>query len=48
MNGSRGESMRPGTSDDVDVYHDVQRRRCELQSFEERATIGHGTEVAHA
>jgi hypothetical protein len=48
MNGSRGESVRPGTSDDVDVDHDVQRRRCELQSFEERTTVGHGTEVAHA
>jgi hypothetical protein len=48
MNGSRGESMRPDASDNVDVYHDVQRRRCELQSFEECTTIGHGTEVAHA
>jgi hypothetical protein len=47
MDSPCGETMCANASDDVDVYYDVQRRRRELQSLEQRMSVRYSAEVAH-
>ena len=41
------ETMRSDAAHDIDMNDDVQRRRRELQTLEQRVPIRHGTEVAN-